>query len=62
MPPMRPKAEPQPFVLPSPRDWCRSSVFNALSTQQAPGRKSHIKQRNQRDHWGALSSGTPWRN
>lgn len=48
------------FVLPSPRDWSRSSVFNVpWLTQQAPGRKPHIKQRNQKDCWGAPSSGTP---
>lgn len=61
-PATHPNAEPQLFVLPSLRDWCRSSVVSAPSlTQQAPGRKPHIKQSNRRDWWGVLSFGTPWR-
>lgn len=57
-----PKAEPQLFVLPSHRDWCRSSVFSVPSkTQQASGPKPHLRQRNQRNWWEAFNSGILWR-
>lgn len=57
---VHPNAELSVFL--SPRDWSRSSVFSVPTLiQQAPDGKPHIKQRNQRDWWGALSSGTPWR-